>query len=88
MIRQVSVDFLWMLQNESDRAVDPGERTDGGVGIKDRLGGPPIPKIVGNNIKANARAGNVVTAIALFDILALQCDLLLNYTFRGDYAAQ
>src|SRR6266545_775496 len=48
LLGQVGFDFFGMLQNERDGAVDLRQRTEGGVGVKDRLGGPPVPKVVGN----------------------------------------
>jgi hypothetical protein len=52
-----------MLQDEGDRAMDFRQRSDGWVGVKDRLGGSPIPKVVDHNVKANARSSDVLPAV-------------------------
>src|ERR1017187_5690686 len=60
LIFEICLDFFWMLQDKRNCAVDLGQRSDRRVGIKDRFGRPPIPKIVCNHVKSNSGSGDVV----------------------------
>src|ERR1039458_3111889 len=69
LIFEICLDFFWMLQDKRNCAVDLGQRSDRQVGIKDRFGRPPIPKIVCNHVKSNSGSGDVVSTVPNFHIL-------------------
>src|ERR1022692_3613102 len=69
LIFEICLDFFWMLQDKRNCAVDLGQRSDRRVGIKDRFGRPPIPKIVCNHVKSNSGSGDVVSTVPSFHIL-------------------
>src|ERR1035441_2990213 len=69
LIFEIRLDFFWMLQDKRNCAVDLGQRSDRRVGIKDRFGRPPIPKIVCNHVKSNSGSGDVVSTVPNFHIL-------------------
>ena len=68
LVRQVSFDLLGMLRKE-DRAIDLRQGANRGIGIKDSFGGPPIPKILGDNVKTNSRSSHVIPTVANLNIL-------------------
>src|ERR1017187_3109597 len=69
LIFEIRLDFFWMLQDKRNCAVDLGQRSDRRVGIKDRFGRPPIPKIVCNHVKSNSGSGDVVSTVPNFHML-------------------
>jgi hypothetical protein len=68
LIRQVSIHFSLVFQNEGDRPGDFGQRTDGWIRFENGFRRPPAPKVVGHDVKSDTRPSHVVAAVMEFDV--------------------
>jgi hypothetical protein len=68
LIFQIGFNCIRVLQNEGNGAVDLCQRSDGRIRFENRVSGPSASKVLNHNVETDPGAGNVVAAIANFDV--------------------
>src|ERR1035438_10385638 len=68
LILQVGIHFRRVFQDEGDRPVDLGQRTDGWISFENGLRRAPTPEVVGQSVETNTRSGDIVAAVMDLDV--------------------